>query len=462
MAVPVIQSRSEAKLSSNGTSITITAPTSITDGDLLLCVLALDGNHDQIQKGHGLTIPTGFRQIFGQENQIALALFYKIASSESGNYTFGWVSSEACIANMYRIDGIVADEGSVLMLPGQEQKVTATSATITPALPTDSADMLIMNFAAIDRDAGQVDAGGDADYTLEDADKTAGSVTDRIGYAVQSQSQATKGTTPDACTYTASTSDDIIMTWLGIRSAAPDGPVVRSKSRAETSVAASLVFTAPAGIVDGDLLLIMMAVDDAMATEDTITIPSGFSILDEVAQATAVSVLVYYKVASSESGTYTVSWSGSAESAIGEMWRIGNVRSGAEVQDPAENTTGSGSSNTLTPATATNEDDNLVIGVFAQDGDDVAIGIGDDSDYRLDTAEVSGAGGVGDTTLLIYSRVQETAGTPPAITHSVLDAATEEFAATWLAVRPPAGVGGAHPVNPLGHPLVGALGGPVG
>src|SRR6185312_11870103 len=78
------------------TSATLTAPSGLTDGDLIFAAVACD-----IAAGGdpGAASIPGFTQISshytpaGFLGSIRLTTLYKIASSESGNYTASWASS---------------------------------------------------------------------------------------------------------------------------------------------------------------------------------------------------------------------------------------------------------------------------------------------------------------------------------------------------------------------------------
>lgn len=210
MAIPVIQSRSEQKLTSNNTTITITAPAGIVDNDVLIICLATDGN----STNH--IFPSGFvliGEVHAPLNRATLLVLFKIASSESGNYIVTWTGNEQAIAEMYRIDGAVL--GSEIQDPNESNTGTSALATITPAIATDSTDSLVLVVMGIDRDRVTVDGGGDADYVVEDVDQSGGA--NGAGVGVQSRGQVSAGVPPQ-CDLTLTASDEWAALWFAIKS----------------------------------------------------------------------------------------------------------------------------------------------------------------------------------------------------------------------------------------------------
>jgi hypothetical protein len=442
MAVPVIQSRSEKKEATNVTSTTITAPSGITDGDLLLIVSAFDGPAGSDLTA--LTIPAGFEQfILRDEGSVTIIAMWKIASSESGNYTISWSSQEQVISEMYRIDGITSDSEYVIFNPGEtaESNGAASSLTITPLKGTDTNDMLI--FACFGIDDGDADpgAGGDADYTLEDADNS-GTASGDVGIAVQTQSQATSGTVPDPCTYTPAASEGIAALWFGVRSLTPGGtgPKIQSKSLEVHGQVTSATVTAPSGIVDNDLLLLFISWD-GNSGNGTVTPPTGFNeeyVIGNNPTSATVTGAIYSKVASSESGDYAISWTGVNEHTATLMLRIDGVASGSEIQNPAEegNSTVATTNPFITPATATDTDNSLVF-AFAvnDDGQDIEPGRMDatEANYIVRHIFASAYGNVGNG-FHLAEKYQGTAGTPERCDFELTPNA-EEWGSCWLAVR---------------------------
>lgn len=235
-------------------------------------------------------------------------------------------------------------------------------------------------------------------------------------------------------------------------------PVIQSRSEQnETTNTTSTTITAPSGIADDDLLVIIIAIDTA---NTGISFPAGFTTIHSENFDSATSLSIAHKVASSESGNYTVSWTNSEQSSA-VMLRIDGIVTSDPVQDPNESATGTTSAGvgTITPSTATDTDDSLVFvahslasttSMFPEDA------IGDD-DYRMVTAfDNAQAGGQG---IAVQIQGINSAATPDACGFEV--DTVSKFIAAWFAARSVAPVGGANPRGPLGHPLHGPLGGPI-
>lgn len=214
MAVPVIQTRSEQKEGGNVATTTITAPTGITDGDVLIICTATDGNAGTF------VWPTDFIEIdagVGPSSRCTLGAAYKIAASESGNYVVSWDNSEQAISQMYRIDGAVS--GSEIQDPNESSTGTSITASITPVLATDSDASLVIVAMGMDDDDVTTDGGGDGDYTTEDVDvSNTGANTCAIG--IQSRSEATAAV-PLQCDLTLTASEEFFAMWFAVRSIAP-------------------------------------------------------------------------------------------------------------------------------------------------------------------------------------------------------------------------------------------------
>lgn len=88
---------SDRNVDSSG-DVTVTAPTGIQDGDLLVAVFSVD-----VGSGVTDTPPSGFTEVLGDvgptSGQVTF-LYQKTASSESGNYTFQSDQSDWCSAHI--------------------------------------------------------------------------------------------------------------------------------------------------------------------------------------------------------------------------------------------------------------------------------------------------------------------------------------------------------------------------
>ena len=211
MAIPVIQSKSEQKEPANTTLTSIAAPSGIVDGDVLVICMATDGDQST-----AITWPSGFVSIAEVNNGKACfaGAAYKIASGESGPYAVSWPDAEEAIFEMYRIDGAVA--GDEIQDPNESVIGTAETATLTPAVSLDTDDSLVLVIHGLDDDDITEDGGGDADYTLEDVDRSdTGPGTCSIG--VQSKGIATAAV-PPSCSLTLTAAEQFAAFWFAVRS----------------------------------------------------------------------------------------------------------------------------------------------------------------------------------------------------------------------------------------------------
>jgi len=127
-------------------------------------------------------------------------------------------------------------------------------------------------------------------------------------------------------------------------------PIIQSESK-QTGSGSSAVITAPSGIADDDILVIIGSWDgDAAAPTCT-----GFTSLTQRAEST-VEQYVLWKRASSESGNYTVNWTGS-EGVSFVMYRVSGCKTtGSPFHLEGTGNTGSGTTTTALGLTTTTND----------------------------------------------------------------------------------------------------------
>ncbi len=117
----------------NSTSATLTAPAGIVDGDLLLIIFHIDGKPT-------ITPPIGFStEIISSGQNDTLAVYYKIASSESGDYTLTF-ASQKWGGYIARIDG--HDSVSPMNISGKSDSASSISG-IAPSVVTTVDDCLV-------------------------------------------------------------------------------------------------------------------------------------------------------------------------------------------------------------------------------------------------------------------------------------------------------------------------------
>jgi hypothetical protein len=111
---------------STATSVTVTAPASIQNGDLLVCFFYAAAQN-------ATTLPTGFTSAYTDTaSNPRINVGYKIASSESGNYTFSPASSANLSAAIlvYRTASF-----NVVGTLGRSVSPTVSAPSVTSTLP---------------------------------------------------------------------------------------------------------------------------------------------------------------------------------------------------------------------------------------------------------------------------------------------------------------------------------------
>lgn len=145
---------------------------------------------------------------------------------------------------------------------------------------------------------------------------------------------------------------------------------LRSSTTVAVATRTNTTFTAPAGIQDGDLLLIFLQVGAAAAV--TPTPPTGFSTATgfpiEMSKADPWTSRGYcfYKIASAESGNYTCSHTSASSDGVMEAW------SGADTTTPLSpnptTNTGTGSTSTALGLTTPRDSSGVIFYSIAWDG----------------------------------------------------------------------------------------------
>src|SRR5947209_8222374 len=80
----------------------------------------------------------------------------------------------------------------------------------------------------------------------------------------------------------------------------------------------TIVMTVPTGVVDNDVMV--MAITVRGGTGTTITTPGGWTLIDSVTSGTALIQSLYWRVASSEPASYTVTITSNKASGVIVAW----------------------------------------------------------------------------------------------------------------------------------------------
>jgi hypothetical protein len=141
MAIVVESTSTNQSVSSS--SLVVTAPSGIVDGDLLIFCVAYYSSRT-------LTPPSGFTSITSASNTAAVEVRYKIASSEPSSYTFGLSTAGPISVVMFRISGHNPTTPINVSSNGIGTSYVANHAA--PAITTTAADCLAVTAAATSRD----------------------------------------------------------------------------------------------------------------------------------------------------------------------------------------------------------------------------------------------------------------------------------------------------------------------
>lgn len=119
-----------------GTSVPVSVPSGITDGDLLIAFIATDND-----SGAAFTAPAGWTTIEGPNgnNSSAGGVYYRVASSEPSSYTWTVPSSDRRFGAIIRVTG--ADT-----LDPINDSASDTDTGLSPAVTTTVSDCLILSF----------------------------------------------------------------------------------------------------------------------------------------------------------------------------------------------------------------------------------------------------------------------------------------------------------------------------
>ena len=153
-AGPVYQEFTEARLNSDGTSLTISTPGGTVEGSLLIAAVATDGDTTS-----SLEPPAGedWAQVFlnDRAGEVTIGVWWKLAdASESANHEFTWSGNETAYGWMMRFAGHdPADPIHVYSADGEKD-----SNPSSPPVTTTLDKCLILRLGTFD----------DADITLDD------------------------------------------------------------------------------------------------------------------------------------------------------------------------------------------------------------------------------------------------------------------------------------------------------
>jgi hypothetical protein len=264
LAGPAYQEFTEARLGSDGTSLTISTPSGASEDSLLIAAVATDGD-----TASSLDPPSGegWTQVFlnDQAAQVTIGVWWKLAdASESASHEFTWSGSEQAYGWMMRFEGHDPSDPIHVYAADGDTDSNPSSPPVTTTLDK----CLILRLGAFDDDDITVDSPGLSGHTAITMDS---SQSPAVSYEEFTEAKAGYDTT-------------------------------------------SLTINKPAGTVEGDLLIAAVATDGN--TKYSLAAPGGQGwtqiVVDD--EADKVTLGVWWKLAgASEAGSHQFTWSGGQE-----------------------------------------------------------------------------------------------------------------------------------------------------
>lgn len=304
---------------SGATKVTVNVPSGVQNGDIMIASIT-------IKAGTGTTITQGSwtalgAQLASPDTTVSQKIFWRVASSEPGSYDFTLSVSHAG-------SGIITafSLGSSLLPNSNNYGGQGTNGSLTITTPsltfTSTGGDGVALFCGGMGFGGNTTAAPTSFTEAANASSVAGAsgTTTEHAYFIQtaqtSQSSTTEtwtGTSasnvghmvylnaanqPRTCT-DAPTTSEIETTYAYVRS---------FKTSNNGAGATTLTATVPSGVVNGDLML-LMACTYFGASPTAINVPSGWT--DLASRVTTLAAgRIFYRVASSEPASYSVSWDG--------------------------------------------------------------------------------------------------------------------------------------------------------
>ena len=373
----------EAKASSDTTSITISTPPGTNEGDLLITAVGTDGDTSA-----SMAPPAGegWTQVFcnDQSGQVTIGVWWKLAdASESASHEFTWSGGQQVYGWMMRFDGHnPADPIQAYSADGE------TSASPSSPPVTTQNKCLILRLGAFDDDHITLGDPGLSGHTAITMDSSSG-----VSYEEFSEAKAGSGTT-------------------------------------------SLTIDTPAGTAEGDLLIAAVVTDDN--NKDSLAPPAGEGwTLIGVDDKKKVTLGAWWKLAdASESPSHQFTWSKSEETYGWIMRFAGHDPSGPIGQ--AAKAEG-GSSAPGCPSVTTVVANSMILRIGGFDDDDINLDVTGLMEHTAITMDESSSG---DNTCSGGAGYQQqaTPGTTDSADFNLTD--SEEYVILTVAITPATGGSG--------------------
>jgi cellulose synthase/poly-beta-1,6-N-acetylglucosamine synthase-like glycosyltransferase len=377
-ALPKIRPGSSSTAGGAGgqTSLTITKPTGLVDGDVLIAHVGVRGGVQASMAG-----PSGWATVdrINQTTSITMGVFshaVTTAASEPASYTFTWTGSFGTAGTITTFMNV--DNASPLDGHGGTPDSGSTTTKVAPAVTNAFANGLqVISF--VEADNLYCDYVGISPDQWAYAAAVVSTGSNRIAistdYRNQNKTLPTAGTT-NAQTNPGCTATPGVAHQLTLKQASTAGNtcllsvslnVVRQITLVDVSTATmnpgpSLQINTPANTVQNDFMIASMAYTQGV----TVTPPSGWSTTSTFCNGTAMCLSSYHLVAgASIQSSYTWTIGTSTSRAIGTISSYRNVNPTTPVETYYSSSPVSGTQHATSSCCSTAYDNALIYAVFA-------------------------------------------------------------------------------------------------
>lgn len=398
-ALPVFVSSSVQRVSS-ATSVTVTAPTGIQNGDLLVAVLV--ANDDRGEK----TLPSGFVRVADSNSATqpgTLVVATKVAASESGNYTFTLAGSTTNITAAV----LVYRNATRVNTIGSETRATTNTPTASSITPTLRGTLLAV-FGCNNGVGAPTPPSGMAQRVYFGANSPTLIVYDQ-------SPQETTSTGSKSITSGSNPWISILLQITNESTVAPE--FVASASTQNGSSGTTLTINKPTGTVEGDLMVAVCA--GGFMGSNNYTFPSGWTEAADLGSANGLSVA--YKVAgASEPTNYTIN-------ATNNNTHAGSILTYRYAAYDTIGTFATGANPLILPSISPSESQSILIAAGARDVVFITLGTPTGMTARVTDANA---------TKPSYIVCDQTVAKGPTGTRSMSTGSTTNVAGILLSIKP--------------------------
>ena len=345
---PIVETTStSSEFSADVTSHTVTLPSGIISGDLILLFFAADGFPF-------VTWPAGYTEIldFAPGLGPTLSVAYRQADgTEGANITVTTDNAERSAHIVYRISGQINPS---IQAPEVSTGASGTSTAPNPAslTPTGGAKNYLWVASCGSDGIATVD-GFPTNYI--NGLNVNGTVS--TACSIGSAERDLNATSEDPGTFTLNISEGWVAATVAVHPALPGPAVEATNTSVEATVVTSHTVSLPAGLVSGDLLIVGFATSD----DSVITTPTGWTLFANSVfpAASAHRFNLYYRQSDGGEGSSVAITTAVAETSAHFSYRIsGHINPATQAPEAAvevEGTSTAPNSGSLSPTGGSND-----------------------------------------------------------------------------------------------------------